>query len=351
MNQNLKDVHLDDAGLNTAGLSAAGMNIADPNGAGQNDPGPEGFGLDGFGLDGPGPGGEHLAALHSVTNSYLVTLMAVAECLGGACPPVGGPYRHRLARLGKRLAFDSSKEAVEESCAEVAQELTGYAAQAAAYLRCHGSELRRAVAAVEETIRALVQRQEFYAARLRQFATRMQNADYPEDPEGMVAAIARQAAGLNAWVDSMGRDSLALVERMRAELASVEQRLAESEITDPVTGLTNRREMERRIRAASEGGAAPVLVRFDLGGPVPDEVARQVGARIGSQFRYNDVVGRWSEREFLVLFQGAEEVARARAGQVVPWVGGRYLLDTGEIAEVRVEAGMVGLEVLETAPV
>src|SRR5271168_4070448 len=50
------------------------------------------------------------AALHAIVHSYLSTLLAVAECLGSACPPVGGPYQHRLNRLGKRLAFDSSSE-------------------------------------------------------------------------------------------------------------------------------------------------------------------------------------------------------------------------------------------------
>jgi GGDEF domain-containing protein len=293
---------------------------------------------------------QHLAALHATVHCYLSTLQSVAECLGGACPPVGGPYQHRLSRLGKRLAFDSSKDAVEESCAEVSKELINYAAQASAYLRCHGAELRRAIEGLEEIVRTMAQRQDFYAARLRQFATHMETTDYPEDPERRAETIALQAAGLNTCVESMGHESQSSMERMRAELAGVEQRLAESEITDPVTGLTNRREMERRIHLAAEGDAVPVLVRFDFGAPVPLEAARQVGARIGSQFRYNDVVCRWSEHEFLVLFQGTREIAEARAGQVVPWVAGRYLLDTGEIIEIHVEASLVGLEVLEAAP-
>jgi GGDEF domain-containing protein len=294
---------------------------------------------------------QHLAALHGTVHSYLSTLQSVAECLGDACPPVGGPYRHRLSRLGKRLAFDSRKDAVEESCTEVSKELTNYAAQASAYLRCHGAELRRAVAGLDELVRTVARRQDFYAARLRQFAIQLETTDYPEDPEHRAEAIALQAAGLNTCIESMGHETQSLVERMRTELASVEQRLAESEITDPVTGLTNRREMERRIQAAAEGDVIPVLVRFDFGVPVPVEAARQVGARIGSQFRYNDVVCRWSDHEFLVLFQGTREIAKARAGQVVPWVAGRYLLDTGEITEIHVEASLVGLEVLESAPV
>jgi GGDEF domain-containing protein len=110
--------------------------------------------------------------------------------------------------------------------------------------------------------------------------------------------------------------------------------------------------MERRIHAASTDGPAPVLIRFEIGGPVPDDAARQVGARVASQFRYNDLVCRWSEREFLVLFQGPFEVAQVRSGQVAPWVAGRYLLDNGEIAEIRIAyvQAVQGLEGLNALP-
>ena len=111
-----------------------------------------------------------VASLHAAVNSYLSTLLAVAECLGSACPPVGGPYRHRLSRMEKRLAVDASPEYIEETCAKVAQELEDYAAKAAAYLRCHEVELRKAAAGVEEIVGALAQRQEFYAAQLLQLA-------------------------------------------------------------------------------------------------------------------------------------------------------------------------------------
>lgn len=284
------------------------------------------------------PDTDPTVALHATVHDYLSTLISVAECLGSACPPVGGPYQHRLNRLAKRLAYDSSKEAVEESCAEVARELKDYSAKAGAYLRSHGVELRRAVGAVEGIVLTLSQRQDFYAARLRQLTLQIENTP------------SAYAAELKSCVESMFQENQSMLARMRRELSAVELRLVEIEITDPVTGLTNRREMERRIRADHEDGRSPVLIHFDLGDPVADEVARQVGARIGSQFRYNDVVCRWSDHEFLVLFQGAAEVAEGRSAQVVPWVAGRYLLDTGEIAHIQVRATLTGFEALFAPP-
>jgi len=69
-----------------------------------------------------------------VIDCYLCTLQSLADTLSEACPPVGGPYRHRINRLRARLAFDPTPEAMEESCSVVARELIEYARQASAYL-------------------------------------------------------------------------------------------------------------------------------------------------------------------------------------------------------------------------
>jgi GGDEF domain-containing protein len=83
---------------------------------------------------------------------------------------------------------------------------------------------------------------------------------------------------------------------------------------------------------------APVLVHFELTGEVNAEVMQQASARLGSQFRHNDFVSRWSDTEFMVLFQGPREIAQMRAEQIVPWVAGRYLLDNGENVQIGIEA-------------
>jgi hypothetical protein len=45
-------------------------------------------------------------------------------------------------------------------------------------------------------------------------------------------------------------------------------------------------------------------------------------------------VSRWTDTDFLVLFQGPPEVAEARARQILPWIGGKYLLDSGETVQI-----------------
>ena len=87
---------------------------------------------------------EQLHALHTAVNSYLTTLLAIAECVGSACPEVGGPYRHRLSRLRGRLAFDATPEAMIESTEVVERELKDYSKKTAHYIGQHSVEIGRA---------------------------------------------------------------------------------------------------------------------------------------------------------------------------------------------------------------
>jgi GGDEF domain-containing protein len=277
-------------------------------------------------------------ALHTAVNCYLSTLLAIAGSVGAACPEVGGLYRHRLNRLRKRLAFDSSAEALEESRVSVENELNEFAVKASTYVSQHGIELRSAISTLEDIVRSLAQRQDFYGARLRQFAGQMEATDYPADAGHLQEVVALQVAGLLSCVESMSHETQSLVMRMRNELGAVERRLQEFEVTDPLTGLMNRREMERQIESKKNGGAPPVLLHIQLSGEVSAEVMQQVASRLGSQFRHKDFVCRWTDTDFLVLFQGPPEIAQMRADQIVPWVAGKYRLESGESVQIAVQA-------------
>jgi GGDEF domain-containing protein len=284
---------------------------------------------------------EQLSALHTAVTSYLSTLLAIADCLGAACPEVGGPYRHRLSRLRSRLAFDVNPEAMIETNGVVEKELAEYAKKSSYYIAQHGAELRATIDGLETIVKSLAQRQEFYAARLRQFAAQMETTPYPSDPDHLSEVVALQSAQLLGCVESMSNDTKSMVLRMHEELAATTKRLADAEVTDRLTGLMNRREMERQIEQRRAQGEEPVLVVFELSGDVRDEVSKEVAARLGSQFRHKDLVCRWTEYEFMVMFQGNKEIAQSRTEQILPWIAGRYPLDNGESVEIRVDAGLV----------
>ncbi len=282
------------------------------------------------------PEADLVPALHSAVNCYLSMLEAAAHAMAEACPDVGRPYGQRLSRLRARLAFDSSAPEIEEGRATTERELANYARKTREYTERQRAELRHALAALEKIAGTLAERQMFYGERLRRTAAQMQmETQYsPESAE-------RHSAALLSCAESMGHEAQSLVKKMGEEMAQAEARLASLVISDPVTGLINRREMERSIAAVKARGETPVLLLFEFRGGLPDEVARQAGARLTLQFRHQDVISRWSERQFLVLFNGSEETARARVEQIMPWIAGRYQLGEGAFLDAAVEASLI----------
>jgi GGDEF domain-containing protein len=166
---------------------------------------------------------------------------------------------------------------------------------------------------------------------------RQESANAAPSPE----LVQGHAAGLLACLEGMSHEVLSLLAGLREEIHSVERRVAESETTDPVTGLMNRREMERQLAARRASGEPLTLLLFELRGDVTDEVAQQVATRLYSHFRPSDVIARWAPEEFLVLFLGPPEVAQTRTKQVVAWLTGKYPVANGELTEIQVSGHML----------
>lgn len=288
-------------------------------------------------------------AQHAALNCYLSSLLAIANALALTCPEVGGIYRHRLTRLRARLAFDSSPKSLEESRGAVESEIKEYATEAANYVAHRAGELRATIGALEGVIRNVVQRQDFYSARLRQFARQMEAAHYPAQREALQEVVAMQAAGLLSCVESMSHEVQSLASRVSDELAAMERRIEEAVMTDPLTGMMNRREMERRIAVFQASGEHPVLLHFHLTGAVTAEVVQQVAARLGSQFRHKDFIARWTDTDFMVLFQGPLEIARRRSEGIVPWIAGPYVVEGAQTVEIGVEVEVLAEELAKSA--
>ena len=271
-----------------------------------------------------------LGDLSTAVAAYLSTMSVTADCLEHAFPDVGGPYRKRLRSLQTRVSFDATREAIAESAQTVQDELKDYARVASRVTTDRSLELERGILALGDIIENLTRVQEHYANRLRQFAAEVETAVYPEEALSFSEVMALQAARLRGLIDNMSHEGSAMAVEMREQMAGLDQRLAGTASTDPVTGLINRAELQRQIEAHTLHGAVFSLLLFDLEGPIGDEVLRMAGGKLSSQFRHRDRVGRWGDKQFAVLFLGGGELAEMRAKQVIPWVSGRYVLDNGE---------------------
>jgi len=284
---------------------------------------------------------DYLAELGSAVASYLNVLTAVADCLASVCPEIGTPYRKRIEQLRTRLSFETTPEAIKASARTVEEELKDFAMVAGRYLDEHDLVLRRAVLSLGDIIEAMAHRHDFHGVGFREMTVRMETIGAEDS-----VPLAQTVVELRRYIDNMSHETASMLGRLREEMLGVEERLRGSQSTDPSTGLLNAREITRQIEAYRASGLTFSLLRFELRGSVSEQVMKQAAANIEGQFRHRDRIARWSDKEFLVLFQGPREVAESRAGQVRQTLTGRYDLDTGVYVEITVHAHLTHQELV-----
>ena len=279
-----------------------------------------------------------LGELSNAVAAYLSTMAVTADSMEQAFPEVGTPYRKRIHSLLSRVSFDATREAIADSAQALQDDLKDYATVAKQIRIKRSLELERGVLALSDIVENLTQRQEFYSGRLRKFAEQMEKAAFPADAQTYSEVMALQGAALRGLVENMHQEAGAIAAKMREQMTELDHRLAGAASTDAVTGVINRLELERQIEAHTMHGATFSLLLFQLDGPISDEVLRMAAAKLSTQFRHRDRVGRWGNKEFAVLFLGPEELARSRAGQVASRISGRYLLENGESVLIEAHA-------------
>ena len=165
-----------------------------------------------------------------------------------------------------------------------------------------------------------------------------------------VAAAALLALGLAALANTLRRSEEG-------------EDLAAMAWSDGLTGVANRRRLDRDIAATAGGSSPTAVIMIDVdhfkqvndsyGHQVGDDVLRAVGAALANNVRHDDVVYRYGGEEFCVLLPGATPgEAQAVADRVVSAMRAILLPDGRHITvSVGVADGRSGdvAETLETA--
>jgi two-component system cell cycle response regulator len=121
------------------------------------------------------------------------------------------------------------------------------------------------------------------------------------------------------------------------------QQSMEMAVTDPLTGLYNRRYMASHLatllaQSASQHGTAVAILDLDYfkqvndthGHPVGDEVLREIGNRIVRNIRGIDLACRYGGEEFVVLMPDTDlESAEVVAGRLLQAIGGKPVVTKG----------------------
>ncbi len=124
--------------------------------------------------------------------------------------------------------------------------------------------------------------------------------------------------------------SFLLDARQVLQLSEQNERLAESASTDLLTGLPNRRMVERALGRLSAGDTVILLdldhfkqVNDSFGHAAGDEVLRVFGRVLRAAVRGRDVVGRYGGEEFLIVLAQPEGAATVLRRLRAEWVSER----------------------------
>ena len=283
---------------------------------------------------------------------YLSSILYIAETLEAISPEIGAAYFESLISLRSQVSADPSGEQLAESCTALHEILRGFSEKARLQNEALARDLNQTLAMVTRTEDTSAGRNVQYIEQLVEFADRMesavQSADLPE--------LAARTAELREFAKSIAWDNRGDFDWLRQKMTDIQRRLREVELLatlDPLTGVANRRDLDRELASRIEGGQEFCLLLFDLNGFKDindrwghlsgDEILKQLSARLSSQVRAHDYVCRWGGDEFVVILACDLAIAESRSRQIAERLNGRYFIGA-DGHEVRVDVAVtVGL--------
>lgn len=239
---------------------------------------------------------------------YLYSIQEIADTLEAISPEIASSYRDSLLELRSRISANSAPDALEHSRAGLHEILQAFCRKT----RLHNESLVRDL---QQTLSIVTQTQDSAGPSREDFA------------------------------------------RLREKIIEIQRRLHEVELLatlDPLTGVSNRRDLDRELEARIEAHQEFCVLLFDLNGfkeindhfghLYGDQVLKQLAARLSSQVRTRDYVCRWGGDEFLVILACDFAIAESRSRQIAERLNGPYhiVAEGREIrANIAVTAGLV----------
>jgi diguanylate cyclase (GGDEF)-like protein len=282
--------------------------------------------------------------LASTLSSYRAALAAVSDAGAKACPPAGDDLKASLLRLQERLQADASSGLaglVTETEQSLEAALRSWADRAAQYHHDKTHEVKQLLILLAAAAGQVGERDERYAKRFKHVTGQLQSAAKLNDLSAMRRSLDRSITELHTCVTGMTKDGQTAVTELRTQLATYEARLEEVEhlaSIDQLTGLANRRKVERQLSVRIAQGLPFSVIYLDLNGfkqvndtmghLAGDDLLRQFAGELKSAFRPADLVGRWGGDEFIVMVEGAFQQAHASTERIDKWVNGEYTLTT-----------------------
>jgi diguanylate cyclase (GGDEF)-like protein len=296
------------------------------------------------------------ASSHDVTTAavecYLSAILDIAEAIDAISPEIGPSYREQLTRLHASLVSCGTGESLHESRQALHEILRDFSGKARQNNQTLARDLNQTLDMMARTEDSRSVRNVQYVERLVDFADQVDAAIRASD----MPRLARQTSELRGFAESIELDSHDAFARLRKKMIEIQLRLHEVELLatlDPLTGVANRRELDRELSARVASQQEFCILLFDVNGfkavndqyghLCGDEVLKQLSARLSGQVRARDFVCRWGGDEFVAILACGEAHAETRSRQIAARLNGPYHI-TGGSHQIHVDVAVsVGL--------
>jgi len=279
--------------------------------------------------------------LQSALKSYADVFVAVGEAGAQACPPVGEELKESLMNLRRRLSPETTASAITETEQLLEQELQKWSERAAHFYEDKTGEVKEILTIVANAAGQVLERDKRNAKQFGSLAERLQATAKLNDLTTIRQSLVKNVAEMQTSVKKMAQDGQDSVAALRARMSVYEARLEEVEqlaSEDPLTGLANRRKLERQLELLANRARPFSVIYIDLNGfkyindtlghIAGDDLLKQFAGELRTAFRSEDVVGRWGGDEFIVLVDADFRDAVSRVKRIEKWVDGEYLVTT-----------------------
>jgi diguanylate cyclase (GGDEF)-like protein len=290
-------------------------------------------------------------------NLYTATLGVVGESAAEDASPHSLELDQSLKRLARRLATDPSKKGVAKIGKQVELELREWGKRAALDKRAIADHVKELLIALAHEFKSVDNRNQGYSDRFIGLTDQFGKIANINDLTTIRTSLVEKVEELKSTLDQMKRENQQALEEFRNELSSYESKLLRAEgraLTDPLTGLANRRSIEERLGQSIANGWSVCLAMFDLNRfkPVNDELGHLAGddllsqfsKRLSAQIRSGDLAGRWGGDEFVVIMMWCDlSDATVVIERIKREVFGTYRLQTRtalSLVEINIDAAV-----------
>jgi GGDEF domain-containing protein len=267
---------------------------------------------------------------------YLRTVVAVGHCMAEVCPSVGSMYRDRLLKLPRRLGFEATPLALQQSREAVETDLLEFARTAGAWTSAGSNHAAQLLDHLRETEEMLVASADLQNAFLDDLAEHIATSAEVDDEAHLRTSFKRYAAGLSAYARRARSEKREAIEELRRRREEIEEWLAAAataNFIDDDSGLLNRTAAEMRIETeiskkqpfcaivVSWTGEGLTSIEDVFKQQATGQIMKELGERLAATIRPYDMVFRWSERELVTIFEATAAEIPTRVQLISGWLG------------------------------